>query len=144
MMRLNESAAGLVLAYPVWVGIVASAIGLVLAFYVKRRFAWNGKMVSMAMGASIALFGGVYFLTYKAALTPEGARAGSIFKSGGRIAWTQVASATLEERPGKGRPTWLVLRGMQGEAVEIQVTDLAEPGRQKMMLYVEARRAGAR
>ncbi|MBX3664963.1 MAG: hypothetical protein KF834_04690 [Burkholderiales bacterium] len=145
MMRLTETAQGLVIAYPGWLGLFVFALGLALAVWVWRRFTFNGRFFGYVMGTLLALFGGLYFFTYKAELTAEGGRGYALFRGGHtQVAWAQARSAVLEERPGKGRPMYIVVDHGNGPPFEINVTDLSHNGRARVLDYIRARMRDAR
>jgi hypothetical protein len=41
MMSLRETGDGLVIAYPLWIGLLFLAFGIALAVYVARSFEWK-------------------------------------------------------------------------------------------------------
>lgn len=140
MMRLTETAQGLVIAYPGWLGLLVFALGIALVVWVVRNFALNGKFFGYCMAALLALFGGVYFFTFKAELTPELGRAYALFRGGHtRIDWRQAHSVVLQERPGKGRPMYIVVDATGSIPFEINATDLSDNDRARVLAYIRSR-----
>lgn len=139
MMRLTETAQGLTIAYPAWVGLLVFALGAALAVWVWRHFTLNGKFLSYCAGTLVALVAGVYFLTYKAELTPEQGRSHALFGSGSaRVEWRQARSVVMEERPGKGRPMYIVVDTIRGTRFEINASDLSGSDRARLLAYIRA------
>lgn len=137
MMRLTETAQGLTIAYPAWVGLLVFALGTTLAAWVWRHFTLNGKFLGYCAGALVALVAGVYFLTYKAELTPEQGRSHALFGSGpARVEWRQARGVVLEERPGKGRPVYIVVDTVHGTRLEINASDLSGSDRARVLAYI--------
>ncbi|MBY0270073.1 MAG: hypothetical protein K2X06_09410 [Burkholderiales bacterium] len=139
MMRLTETAQGLVIAYPAWLGLLAFALGIALAVWVWRHFTLNGKFLSYCAGTLVVLFAGIYFLTYKAELTPEQGRTYAAFRSGhAQVDWRQARSVVLEERPGKGTPMYIVVDTTRGTRFEINASDLSGSDRARVLAYIRA------
>ncbi len=140
MMRLTETAQGLVIAYPGWLGLFVFALGIALAIWIGRNFTLNGKFFGYCMAALLALFGGVYFFTFKAELTPELGRSYALFRGGDtRIDWRQARSVVLQERPGKGRPMYIVVDTTGGSPFEINASDLSDADRARVLAYIRSR-----
>jgi len=145
MMRLTETAQGFAIAYPGWLGLLVIVPGAALAVWVWRNFTCNGRFIGYAAGALIALSGSLYFLTFKAELTAEGGRSYALLHGGHtRIAWAEAGSATLQERPGKGRPMYLVIDRGSGPPFEINASDLPHNDRARLLDYIRARIQDAR
>lgn len=140
MMRLTENAQVLTISYPGWLGLLAFALGVALAIWVGRHFVFNARFFGLGAAALIALYGGLYFFTCKAELTPEEGRSYALLKGGHtRISWAQASSAALVERAGKGRPHYIVVDQTGGPPFEINVTDLPSNDRNRVLHYIYAR-----
>lgn len=139
-MRLTESAQGLVIAYPGWLGLLVFVLGIALAFWVARNFVFNGKFFSYCIAVLLMLFGGIYFYTFKAELTPELGRSYALFRGGHtQINWRQARGVVLEQRPGKGRPMYIVVDTTTGTPFEINVSDLSDSHRAQVLAYIRSR-----
>lgn len=138
-MRLTETAQGLAIAYPGWLGLFVFALGIALVIWIARNFKLNGKFFGYCMAALLALFGGVYFFTFKAELTPEQGRSYALFRGGHtQVDWRQARGATLEERPGKGRPMYIVVDTVSGNPFEINASDLTDNDRARVLAYIRS------
>ncbi len=144
MMRLSETAAGLTLSYPAWIALLFFAGGIALGLHVLRRFAWTGRMFGLVMATAICLLGGVYFFTLKVTLDADGVHTYAFMRGSAHAEWRHVVSVNVEERSGRGRPTYIVAGTAGGDAVEMPVTDLSGVNRRRMIDYIEARRAAAK
>jgi len=137
MMRLTETAQGLTIAYPAWLGLLALALGIALAVWVWRHFTLNGKFLSYCAGTLVVLFAGIYFLSYKAELTPEQGRTYALFHGGHtQVDWRQARGVVLEERPGKGTPMYIVVDTGRGKPFEINASDLSGSDRARVLVYI--------
>ncbi len=136
-MQLTETTQGLLIAYPGWLGLLVFALGIALAIWIWRNFVLNGKLFGYCAATLLALFGGVYFFTFKAELTAEQGRAYALFRGGHtQVDWRQARSVVMEERPGKGRPTYIVVDQVRGTRYEINVTDLSGSDRASVLAYI--------
>ncbi len=137
MMRLTETAQGLTIAYPGWLGLLVFALGIALAVWIARNFKLNGKFFGYCMAALLALFGGIYFFTFKAELTPDLGRSYALFRGGHtQVDWQQARGVVLEERPGKGRPMYIVVDTSSGIPFEINASDLSDNHRAQVLTYI--------
>lgn len=140
MMRLTESAQGLVIAYPGWLGLLVFVLGIALAVWIARNFKLNGKFFGYSMAALLALFGGVYFFTFNAELTPESGRSYALLRGGHtQVDWRQARRVVLQERPGKGRPMYIVVDTTSGQPFEINASDLSDNDRARVLAYIRTR-----
>src|SRR5690606_13955375 len=112
MSRLTESASGLVISSPVWLGILVLGMGIALAVYVVRGKVAAGRRFGAAIGALVTIYVGVHFLGNRTTLDDVGVRIVSPMKPTESIAWSEVASVAVEQRStGKGGPSrFIVLR----------------------------------
>ena len=139
MMRLSETAQGLLIAYPGWLGLLVSALGVALAGWIWRNFALNGKFFGHCAATLLALFAGVCFFTYQAELTAEQGRTYALFRGGHtEVDWRQARGAVLEERPGKGTPMYIVANTTHTRRFEINATDLSSSDRARVLAYIRA------
>jgi len=136
MMSLRDTGDGLVIAYPFWIGLLALACGIALAIFVARKFECKVKTFTTLAAAGIGLWGGAYFLSFRATLAPDGARVYAFMRYSGAVDWRQVAGVVLEPRPGKGNPMYVVMRGTN---FEINVTDLNSAERERVLAFSQAR-----
>ena len=141
MLSLRETAAGLTISYPPWLGLLLLVLAAVLAAYVIRGKAPAGKTFGVIAVVLICLLGGCHFLGYKTTLAEEGARVYSPMRHDARIAWPAVTGTTLEERASGrgGRSTYLVLHSTPGAQVEILVSGLSGEERVRLNEYLATR-----
>lgn len=137
MMQLNETAQGLVITYPWWLGLLVFALGIALAVWVWRNFEFSGKRLAQCAGTLVALFAGIYFFTYSTELTPEQGRSRALFRGGHTtVDWRQARGVVLEERPGKGTPMYIVVDTAHGKPFEINASDLSHGDRARVLFYI--------
>jgi len=141
MLTLSESAAGLVLAYPLWIGALCFAAGAALIAYAARPKAVVKKRWAVLTVSGILLWAGVYFGTFRVTLTPESGRVYAFLMQDERMDWADATSASVVTRlKGKGGPKeFMVATDGSLRELEIPLGGLSDPERQKVVAYVYSR-----
>ena len=140
MIKFVDTGDGFIFAYPLWVGLVV-VVGLVMGWYAARgkEMAWRNRL-TLGVGAVGFAVAGLYFVTYKAVITPESGRVFGFPLKNDTIYWTDASGVTIEARAGKGGPNFfLVVPRRSGEVFEMPFYGLPEPDRQKVAAFVAAR-----
>jgi len=139
LLRLSEAGQNLVIDYPAWPGLLMIGLGVALAVHLARRFEWNRQTFGVTAATAVLLYGGLYFLTYKVTLTPDGGRAYALPGLSRSIQWSHVVSVATEERHGRGTATWIVIYTATGAGLEIKVTGLSGVDEHRLRKYIAAR-----
>lgn len=141
MLRLSESSAGLMLSYPLWIGVLCFAAGAALIAYAARPKAVVKKRWAVLTVSGILLWAGTHFGTYKVTLTPEYGRIYAFVSEDSRMDWSEASSASVVTRNrGKGGPKdFMVVMSGSLRELEIPLNGLSEPERQQVIGYVYAR-----
>jgi len=142
LMKVSETAQGLALGYPLWLGLLVLVMGIALGAYLGRT-QWNTKKhAGPAVAAALLVCAGVYWLTYRVTLTADGARAYVFLYRDDRVDWRQVAGVTIEERKTRGTTTYLVLQTRDGAQIDINVSGLSATDEHRVKSYIAARVTG--
>jgi hypothetical protein len=141
MLRLTEPAAGLVLAYPLWVGVLCFAAGAALIAYAARPKAAVKKRWAVLAVSGILMWAGVYFGTFRVTLTPESGRVYAFLMQDDRMDWSEARTAAVVTRiRGKGGPKeFMVAIDESLRELEIPLGGLSDPERQRVVGYVYSR-----
>jgi len=140
LMQVRESAQGLVLAYPLWLGLLVLVMGIALGIHLARARWDTKKHTGPAIAALFLMCAGVYWLTYRVTFTAQGARAYVFLYRDDRIDWSQVSGVTLEQREGgRGTRTYLVLQTTSGTQVDINVSGLSATDEQRVKSYIASK-----
>jgi hypothetical protein len=141
MLTLSESAAGLVLAYPIWIGALCFIAGAALIAYAARPKAAVKKRWAVLTVSGILIWAAVYFGTFRVTLTSESGQVYSFLMDDTRMDWADAKSASVVTRNrGKGGPKefMVVIDGTLHE-LEVPLGGLSDPERQKVVGYVYSR-----
>jgi hypothetical protein len=140
MLRFVDTGNGFILAYPIWVGLVV-VVGLVLGWYAARKkdMAWRNRL-TLFIGSVGFIVTGLYFVTFKAVITPESGRVYGFPLKNDTIYWTDASSVSVEERPGKGGVNYfLVVPRRSGETFEMPFYGLPATERERIVGFVATR-----
>jgi len=140
MLRFVDTGNGFILTYPLWVGLVI-VVGLVMAVYAvrKKEVAAKNRLGLLVGGIAFAVVG-IYFVTYKAMITPESGRVYGFPLKNDTIYWTDASSVRVEERPGKGGVNYfLVVPRRSGEEFEMPFYGLPATERERVVAFVSTR-----
>ena len=136
MISLVETSSGLVISYPLWLGILSVA-GIALFAYAARPKAEVKKRWGILVVAVLLAWAGIYFATFKATLTAESGLVYGFLRYNERIDWRDAAAAAVVQRSGKGGPSYfLVVAGRTGGEFELPLGGLNDGERQRVITYV--------
>ena len=136
MLTLAEAGSGLVMSYPLWLGI-PSVAGVALFAYAARPKAEVKKRWAILVVGALLTWAGIYFTTFKATLTAESGRVYGFLRYNERIDWTNAAAAAVVQRSGKGGPSYfLVVANRSGGEFELPLGGLNDAERQRVITYV--------
>ena len=140
MLKFVDTGNGFILTYPLWVGLVIVA-GLVMAVYAARKKELAAKSrVGLLLGGIAFTVVGIYFVTYKAVITPESGRVYGFPLKNDTIYWTDASSVRVEERPGKGGVNYfLLVPRRSGEVFEMPFYGLPATERDRVVGFVSTR-----
>lgn len=141
LLRLSENAGVLILDYPIWIGAIATVLGVLLSAYLLRNDPWSmKKLAGPWIAAALMLYAGIFFMTFRARLDAAGGQSGSIVTQRQRVDWRDADVASLTEAAGQRHTNVSIfVRLKSGGAFEINVTDLAPEGRDRVHSWVKAR-----
>jgi hypothetical protein len=141
MARLLDTGSGLVVSYPAWLALLAIA-GVALFAYAGRPKAKVAKRWAVLVVAALLTWAGLYFVTFKATLTAESGRVYGFLRHDSRIDWPDAASAAVEQRSGKGGPSYfLLVTKRSGGVFEMPLSGLSDRERARVVAYVGERMA---
>ena len=135
-----DTGSGFTMSYPLWVGLV-SVFGLALLAYGirKKDMPWKHRAGLFVGGIGFAVVG-LYFVTYKAVITPDSGRIYGFPLRNDTIYWTDASSVMVEERPGKGGVNYfLVVPRRSGERFEMPFYGLPATDRERVVSFVATR-----
>ena len=139
MLKLDETSTGLVMSYPLWLGIL-SVFGIALLAYAARPKAVVTKRWAILVVGAILTWAGIFFATYKVTLTAESGRVYGFLRYNERIDWSDAVAATMLQRSGKGGPNFfIVVAARSGGEFELPLGGLNDGERQRVTAYVYAR-----
>ena len=136
MPSLADTASGLVITYPLWLGILSVA-GIALLVYGARPNAEVKRRWAILVVGALLTWAGAYFVTFKATLTAESGRVYAFMRYNERIDWTDAASAAVVQKSGKGGPSYfLVVSARSGGSFEMPLSGLNDQERQRVVTFV--------
>src|SRR5689334_8260554 len=139
MLNLVEASGGLVLSYPLWLGVLSIAGIALLAYAARPKAVVTRRWAILVVGAMLA-WAGIYFVTFKVTLTPEFGRVYAFLAYDDRLDWRDAISATVVQRPGKGGTNYFImLTNKAGGELELPLKGLNDAERQRVIAYVYAR-----
>ena len=140
MLKFIDTGDGFVMTYPIWIGLIV-VVGLVMGWYAARRkdMAWRNRL-TLFVGSLGFIVTGLYFVTYKAAITPESGRVYGFLLRNDTIDWTDASGVAVEARAGKGGPNYfLVVARRSGERFEMPFYGLPAAERERVVAFVAAK-----
>lgn len=139
MANFVETSSGIVISYPLWLGIL-TVFGIALFAYAVRPKVAVKKRWGILVVAAMLAWAGIYFATYKTTLTAESGRVYGFLFYNERIDWTDAAAATLRQKQAKGGPSYfIVVARKSGGEFELPLGGLNDGERQRVVEYVYAR-----
>src|SRR5436190_13719383 len=87
LMRITHDAHGLVLSYDLWLGLSLIALAVILAAVVAFRRTPVKRRWAMFAAILIAGWSGLYFMTFKATLTPHAASVYAFMRYDDVVPW---------------------------------------------------------
>ncbi len=140
MLRFVDTGNGFIFTYPLWIGLLL-VIGLILGWAGARgkTMAWRNR-ITLFVGCVGFAVAGIYFVTYKAVITPESGRIYGFPLKNDTIYWTDASSVRVVERPGKGGVNYfLVVPRRSGEVFEMPFYGLPPTERERVVAFVATR-----
>jgi hypothetical protein len=132
-MQISESSSGLVLSYPLWMGVVfllLAAIAVECAVRGRDRIRRRWPLVAATV---IASWAGLYFTTFSTIITAEAGSAYGFLRYDHSVRWHDAADIYLERRGGE----WaIVVRDRSARAYDFYVGDLTVEQRDRVMTYM--------
>ena len=141
MLRFVDTGDGFVMSFPLWIGLLL-VVGLLMAGYAVRKKDMAGKnRFGLFAGGVMIAAAGLYFVTYKAVITPEMGRVYGFPLRNDTIYWTDASSIMVEERMGKGNSInyTLVVPRRSGERFEMPFYGLPATERERVVGFVARR-----
>jgi hypothetical protein len=135
LMHLSEGAHGLVLSYPVWIGIALLLLAAGLAVYAIRRRARLRRPWPIALAVVVAAWAGIYVATFKATVTDEAGSVYAFMRSEHTVRWEDAVDIYLEHRGG-GSDWQIVVIDNQRRAHGFDVAELSIEDRDRVMAYM--------
>src|SRR5882672_3956814 len=140
MFNLAETSDGLVVSYPLWLGVLSIAVIALLAYAACPKAVVTRRWAILVVGAMLT-WTGIYFATFRVTLTPEFGRIYGFLADNERMDWAQARTASVvTKNQGKGGPKqfMVVIDGSQRE-LEIPLSGLNDAERQRVITYIYAR-----
>ena len=129
-MQINESAAGIALSYPWWIGAAFAMFAAGFAILARRRARRHWPLIAAAL---IASWAGVYFTTFSTTITAEAGRVYGFLRYDDSVRWRDATDIYLERRGGE----WtIVVQDRHGLAHAFDVGDLGVEDRNRVMTYM--------
>jgi hypothetical protein len=137
LMQLTPDAHGFSLAYHAVVGASLIALALAVACIVALRRAPMKRRWTAFAAIMVAGWSGLYFTTFKAAVTGESVSLYAFMQYDRVVPWIDTADIYLEQRAG--RDAQIVVVDRQRRAVSMNVADLGQSDRERLVAFMAAR-----
>jgi hypothetical protein len=140
MLQLSETGGTLVIFTPLWVGVLAMAVGGALLLAI----AWRRRIDLIAAGGVFAClvfsYAGWDLMHSSATLHPAGVVVDGAFGEVGRVGWSQVDRWEVDDRPSaRGRSKVLALRLRSGDEITIRIGGLSDAETVRVLDFVKGR-----
>ena len=131
-MHISESAAGLTLHYPLWIGVLFALLALVAVAYTAIARRRLKRYWPLLAAAAISSWAGVYFMTFSATFDAEGGAVYGFMRYDHSVRWRDARDVYLERSGGD----WTIVVRAERGAYELNVGDLAAEARDRVMAYI--------
>jgi hypothetical protein len=139
ILKMIEAAQGITLSYPAWVPLLCTGGALVVVYIlIWRPQALKGHRVAGFIGILLLAWAALYFGTYRANFSAEGASLYSFTRYNIKVDWRDVTGFRLEPARNRGRAGHVMLITTVGGELEFNISDLDDEGLGLLARYVEA------
>lgn len=136
-MQLTSDAHGFSLAYHRAVGLSLVALAVILVAVIWFRRAPMRRRWTAFAAIVVAGWSGLYFATFQAKIGPQAASVYAFMQHDRVFSWTDAAEVYLEQRGGQDAQIVLVDR--QRRVLAVNVADLDERDRERLVAYMVTR-----
>ena len=135
LMQISESAHGLMLTYPSWIGMALALGAAGLAAYGFVRRSRIPRLWPVTLAVVFAAWASVYVSTFRTTITDEDGSVYAFLRYDQTVRWKDVADIYLEHRGGAS--DWqIVVIDRERRAYNFDVAELSIEDRDRVMAYM--------